>query len=191
MEGGLPAVSTAPLSLFQIKNVPGQDVCLSSAGSQHSHGNKLLHWATDGCLQGMHWWSPSLHCSAFAKMRKYSVLILRKNLPSQASHCKNGGRCDCPSPSVLHQLPWTFVCVEVDCSDSGPRCGGCPGRSKPDCVGSSLMLEELLGRKRNAKDCLQGLGCATTHTPTCSELQLPVTESAGGTERKSSVFSKI
>lgn len=102
MEGGLPAVSiTAPLSLFQIKNVPGQDVCLSSAESQRSHGNKLLHWATDGYLQGMHWWSPLLHCSAFAKMRKYSVLILRSLLRLLVA------KMMAEDVTVLHQLSFS------------------------------------------------------------------------------------
>jgi len=53
------------------------------------------------------------------------------------------------------------------------------------------MLEQMLGTKGNANYCLQGLQHTTAHTPTCSELQLAATESAGGTKRKSCVFRKI
>lgn len=63
-----------------------------------------------------------------------------------------------------------------------------PGLDKPDWLGSSLMLEEILGTKGTTKYCLQGLQCTAAHTPTCSEL--PAVERTGGAERKRGISSK-
>lgn len=186
MEAGLPAVSIpALLGLFQIKNVARADLCSSLVGSQHSHRNKLLHWATDGYLQGMHWWSPSLNallclcqeekilCAWIDKSSFSGFLLLKwwqKRLLSFI---------DCPERSSA----WGWIAVTLVLGVVAA-----PGWYKPDWLGSSLMLEEMLGTKGNAKYCLQGLQCTTAHTLTCSDLQLPATESAGGTEGKA-VFS--
>lgn len=92
-----------------------------------------------------------------------------------------------PSPTTLEPpSAWGWIAVTLVLGVVAA-----PGWYKPDCLGSSLMLEEMLGTKGKAKYRLQGLQCTTAHTPTCSELQLLATESAGGNERKSCVFGKI
>lgn len=65
-----------------------------------------------------------------------------------------------------------------------------PGH-KPDWLSSTLNLEEMLGTKGNVKYHLQGLQCMTAHTLTCSDLQLPAKDSAGGTKGKAMFPAKF
>lgn len=59
---------------------------------------------------------------------------------------------DCPSLTVLNHPG-----VGAACGDFSPWGGGFPWLDKPDWLGSSQMLEEILGTKGTTKHCLQGL----------------------------------
>lgn len=215
MEGGLPAVSIpAPLGLFQIKNVPREDLHSSSVGSQCSHGNRLLRWTSGGYLQGM-------HRSAFTKRRKYSLLKFR-NPPLWALCCLKCCQKRLPSRSLQfgdsctdavmnatdiglgghhnhHQaedrtwrLPSNLPVFRADCSNSIPWCGGLAlcgtsltGSAPGSCWKGCLEQRE----KQNAVHKAFG---ASLHTLPPTPIYTSWSkESARRAEKKSCVFSKI
>lgn len=97
----------------------------------------------------MNRWSPSLK----ALLWKYSGPGLG-NSPSQASCWWNGVT---RLLTALHWLFWTVLVWGRHVVTSVLGVVASPGLDKPDWLGSSQMLEEILGTKGTTKHCLQGL----------------------------------